>query len=86
MKLVFSINIWLAFYPPSGEMNILLFWVGFIVASASHCYVLQSSAFAVHVHPLVSLVGLHHQWIFKSGVSLNLIKLGPCLLLRPLFG
>ena len=40
MRLVFSINTWLSFYPPIGVMSILWFLVGFVVTSVSFFSVL----------------------------------------------
>ena len=69
MRLVFSINTRLAFYPPSKVMSIQWFLVGFIVASVSCSYPIQFSAFVVHFNLLASSVGLRCQWILcESGV------------------
>ena len=48
MRLVFSINTWLAFYPPIGMMSILWFLIGFVVASVFF--------FSVLCNPVHSLI------------------------------
>ena len=83
--LTLPISAWLAFCPPSGVMSTQWSLVGFIVASASRCCALRSSAFVVHVHLLASSVGLHANGSCESGVQPLLIAGAFVLYSGPLF-